>query len=139
MEETGNGNALAATFTDTPIQLDALGARKSTATARLQREAYKSWLIGLSFNTFAGLYTLYNLRQRSLTLNNNKQDAEKAVEAKKVEREWNAAIVQLTSDLCDITVPMTALGYYVFDDGIVGLAGTVSSLLGIYTVWKKTA
>lgn len=114
-----------------------LGARKSPSTARIQREAYKSWLIGLSFNTVAGLYTLYQLRQRALTL--NKEDAEKAVESKKLEREWNATVVQLTSDLCDITVPVTALGYYGFDDGIVGLAGTVSSLLGIYTVWKKTA
>jgi len=118
-------------------QLDVLGARKSPATARLQREAYKSWLVGLSFNSIAGLYTLYQLRLRSLTL--NKEDAEKAVESKKLEIEWNATVLQLTSDLCDLTVPLTALGYYTFDDGIVGLAGTLSSLLGIYTVWKKTA
>jgi peroxin-11B len=25
------------------------------------------------------------------------------------------------------------------DDGIVGLAGTVSSLIGLYGVWQKTA
>jgi len=91
----------------------------------------------LVFNTVAGFYTLYQLRQRALTL--NKQEGESAVESKKLEREWNATIIQLTSDLCDITVPLTALGYYVFDDGIVGLTGTVSSLLGVYTVWKKTA
>ena len=60
------------------------------------------------------------------------------MESKKLEREWNATLIQLTSDLCDITVPLSILGYYVFDDGIVGLAGTVSSLLGVYTVWKKT-
>ena len=117
--------------------MDVLGARKSPATARIQREAYRSWLIGLSFNSVAGLYTLYQLRLRSLTL--NKEDAEKAVESKKLEKEWNATVLQLTSDLCDLTVPLTALSYYAFDDGIVGLAGTLSSLLGVYTVWKKTA
>lgn len=47
--------------------------------------------------------------------------------------------VQLLSDLCDLTVPSTAIGWASFDDGIVGLAGTVSSLLGVYGVWQKTA
>lgn len=47
--------------------------------------------------------------------------------------------MQLVSDLCDLTVPSTALGYSTFDDGIVGLAGTVSSLLGVYGTWQKTA
>lgn len=47
--------------------------------------------------------------------------------------------VQLISDLCDLTVPSTAIGWASFDDGVVGLAGTVSSLLGVYGVWQKTA
>jgi len=47
--------------------------------------------------------------------------------------------MQLLSDLCDLTVPSTALGYANLDDGIVGLAGTLSSLLGVYGVWQKTA
>ena len=46
---------------------------------------------------------------------------------------------QLVSDLCDLTVPSSALGYVDFDDGIVGLAGTLSSLIGAYGVWQKTA
>lgn len=54
-------------------------------------------------------------------------------------REANAAKIQLISDLCDLSVPVSALGYATLDDGIVGIAGTVSSLLGLYTVWKKTA
>ena len=48
-------------------------------------------------------------------------------------------MIQLVSDLCDITIPSSALGYLGFDDGFVGLAGTVSSLLGMYAVWRKTA
>lgn len=47
--------------------------------------------------------------------------------------------MQLVSDLCDLTVPTSALGWAGFDDGFVGLAGTVSSLIGVYTQWKKTA
>lgn len=54
-------------------------------------------------------------------------------------RERNAANLQLLSDLCDLTIPSSALGYVGFDDGIVGLAGTVSSLIGVWGAWKKTA
>ena len=54
-------------------------------------------------------------------------------------RQLETTNIQLISDLCDLTVPTTALGYATFDDGIVGLAGTVSSLLGVYGVWQKTA
>lgn len=50
-----------------------------------------------------------------------------------------AGRLQLISDLCDLTVPTSALAWANFDDGIVGLAGTVSSLIGVYTQWKKTA
>ena len=55
------------------------------------------------------------------------------------DRERTAANLQLTSDLCDLTVPTAALGLINFDDGIVGLAGTTSSLIGLYSQWKKTA
>lgn len=53
--------------------------------------------------------------------------------------ERTASRIQLTSDLCDLTVPLSALAWVNFDDGIVGLAGTLSSMLGIYSQWKKTA
>ena len=58
-------------------------------------------------------------------------DPEKVVEKKKVEKELNAVKVQLISDLCDIAIPSSALGWVDLDDGIVGLAGTTSSLLGV--------
>jgi peroxin-11B len=54
-------------------------------------------------------------------------------------RERAAINLQLISDLCDLTAPTAALGWTGLDDGIVGLAGTVSSLIGVYGAWKKTA
>ena len=47
--------------------------------------------------------------------------------------------MQLLSDVCDLTIPTAALGYLDLDDGIVGLAGTASSLIGVLATWKKTA
>jgi hypothetical protein len=54
-------------------------------------------------------------------------------------RERIAARIQLVSDLCDLTVPLSALGYVKLDDGLVGIAGTISSLIGVWSAWKKTA
>ncbi len=116
--------------------------------------------MGLLFNTVAGVYTLYQLRQKAQSV--DRKDGEGVVESKKLERyrspvrervscgmevltrcghyrERAATNLQLISDLCDLTVPSTALGYANLDDGIVGLAGTVSSLIGVWGVWKKTA
>ena len=121
---------------------------------RLQKEAYRAWFTGLTFSAIAGLYTLWQLGQREQGL--DKKEGEGVVESKKIERyadpgrhgipeltvdcsERAAANTQLISDICDLTIPSTALGYVGFDDGIVGLAGTLSSLIGVWSIWKKTA
>jgi peroxin-11B len=54
-------------------------------------------------------------------------------------RERAAINIQFISDLCDLIIPTTALGFTSFDEGLVGLAGTTSSLIGVYSQWKKTA
>ncbi|KAF2416692.1 putative peroxisomal membrane protein PMP27 [Tothia fuscella] len=117
--------------------IDAIGIRKFDNIKKIQKEAYRMWMTGLLFNTLAGLYKLYQIKAHSSTV--NKQDAEGAVQAKKLEREQNATSLQLVQDLCDLAAPSTALGFANFDDGFIGLAGTVSSLLGVYSTWKKTA
>jgi len=60
------------------------------------------------------------------------------VETKKLQKELMDVRVQLISDLCDLTIPSSALGWVDFDDGFVGLAGTTSSLLGVWSQWRKT-
>lgn len=50
-----------------------------------------------------------------------------------------AARIQLVSDLCDLSIPLSTLGYVNLDDGLVGIAGTISSLIGVWSAWKKTA
>lgn len=134
-----------------------MGIKKFENVKQISRQATKFWMTGLLFNAFAGFYKLYQLKQQSQTV--NKKEGEGAVEGKRMEkyedsvekiyhvkvakdrslREWNATSLQLFSDLCDLVMPTTALGFWDLDDGIVGLAGTTSSLLGVYSVWKKTA
>lgn len=51
---------------------------------RLQQEAYRAWFVGLTFNAVAGLYTLWQLRQKEQGI--DKKDGEGVVESKKIIR-----------------------------------------------------
>jgi peroxin-11B len=64
--------------------LDAAGIRKSPATQRLQREAYRFWMIGLLFSAVSGTYSLYQLRQQQSKI--DKKDGEGVVAAKRIEK-----------------------------------------------------
>jgi peroxin-11B len=121
----------------TAVQLDVTSIRKFSGSQRLLREAYRAWFTGISCSSVSSLYSLYRLRERAAAI--SEKDGEGVVEKKKVEREALAVRIQLVSDLCDITIPSAALGWVGFDDGFVGLAGTLSSLLGVWSQWKKTA
>lgn len=122
---------------DMATVLDAAGIRKSPAAKGLQTHAYRFWLMGLLFSAIGGTYKMYSLKQQESRV--NKEDGEGVVTLKRIEKERAATSLQLFSDLCDLTVPSSALGYTSFDDGFVGLAGTMSSLIGVYGQWKKTA
>jgi len=121
---------------DTMTVLDAMGVKKYESAKRLQASAYRFWFTGLIASALAGIYTLYQLSQ--VTKQIDEKDAEGKMEKVKIAKQRKAANIQLISDLCDMTVPSTALGYANFDDGFIGLAGTLSSLLGIQGVWAKT-
>ncbi|OTB09619.1 hypothetical protein M426DRAFT_316165 [Hypoxylon sp. CI-4A] len=130
------GYALYLTF-DAATVLDSLGVRKWEGAKRAQREAYRFWAVGLLCSFVAQTYTLFRLREREAKV--DKKEGEGVVESKKIALERAASQLQLLSDLCDLTIPTSALGWVGFDDGFVGLAGTVSSLIGVYSQWKKTA
>ncbi|KAI0813062.1 peroxisomal biogenesis factor 11 [Xylaria sp. FL0064] len=115
----------------------ALNIKAWNGAKRAGREAYRFWAMGLACSVVAQLYTLRQLRLREAKV--DMKEGEGVVEAKKIALERYSARLQLLSDLCDLTVPTSALGWANFDDGFVGLAGTVSSLIGIYNQWKKTA
>ncbi|KAF2123961.1 peroxisomal biogenesis factor 11 [Dothidotthia symphoricarpi CBS 119687] len=123
---------------DNACVLDSTSIRKFSTAPRLSREATRAWFTGLSFSIASSLYSLYNLQTRAQTITSS-GDPEKVVEKKKVDKEMDALKVQLVSDVCDIMIPSTALGWIGLDEGFVGLAGTTSSLIGVWSQWKKTA
>ncbi|ETN39563.1 uncharacterized protein HMPREF1541_05789 [Cyphellophora europaea CBS 101466] len=116
---------------------DALGVKKYESAKRLQATAYRMWLFGLISSASAGLYAHYKLQARVKAT--DEKDAEGKVERLTLAKQQKVTNIQLVSDLCDLTVPSTFLGYTNLDDGLIGLAGTLSSLLGVYGAWQKTA
>ncbi|KAL7946586.1 peroxisomal biogenesis factor 11 [Trichoderma barbatum] len=115
---------------------DAAGIRKWRAAKTLQQHAYRFWAMGLVFSIAGQFYTLYRLKQREAKI--DRKDGEGVVESKQILKERAASHLQLVSDVCDLTIPSAALGWVGFDDGFVGLAGSVSSAIGVYSQWKKT-
>ncbi|KAL4989917.1 peroxisomal biogenesis factor 11 [Aspergillus falconensis] len=122
---------------DTVTVIDTIGFRKLASVKRLQDSAYRAWFSGLACSVFASVYTLWRLNEKQKTL--DLKEGEGVVEAKKLEKERSAARIQLISDLCDLTVPVSAIGLANLDDGLVGIAGTISSLIGVWSQWRKTA
>ncbi|TDZ32374.1 Peroxisomal membrane protein PMP30A [Colletotrichum trifolii] len=122
---------------DAATVLDAVGIKKWEGAKRLQKEAYRFWAMGLICSVVAQTYTLYRLQQREAKV--DKKEGEGVVQSKRIALERAASQLQIISDLCDLTVPTCALAWVALDDGVVGLAGTVSSLIGVYNQWKKTA
>ncbi|TDZ24527.1 Peroxisomal membrane protein PMP30A [Colletotrichum sidae] len=122
---------------DAATVLDAVGIKKWEGAKRLQKEAYRFWAMGLICSVVAQTYTLYRLQQREAKV--DKKEGEGVVQSKRIALERAASQLQIISDLCDLTVPTSALAWVALDDGVVGLAGTVSSLIGVYNQWKKTA
>ncbi|OAQ96459.1 hypothetical protein LLEC1_04445 [Akanthomyces lecanii] len=116
---------------------DVLGIRKNPNVKTLTANASRAWAVGIVFSIVAQTYTLYRLRVREAQI--DRKDGEGVVESKRIKIERATSQLQLLSDLCDFTNPASALGWANFDDGFVGLAGTTSSLIGIYNQWRKTA
>ncbi|KAF4763825.1 hypothetical protein N7455_009810 [Penicillium solitum] len=117
--------------------IDVIGIRKLSSAKQLQQSAYRSWAAGLIFSTVAGVYTLVRLQEKEKTI--DRKEGEGVVEAKKIEKERSAARIQLLSDVCDLAAPLTAVGVLNLDDGLVGITGTISSLIGVWSQWRKTA
>ena len=54
-------------------------------------------------------------------------------------REIYATKYQLAQDVLDALIPAGSLGYLPFmDEGMIGIAGVITSVLGGYAQWIKT-
>jgi peroxin-11B len=122
---------------DSSTIFDALGVRYWAAARRLEEQAHRFWVLGLAFSIACQSYTLARIRQRESSI--DRDDGDGALESKRLAINKTNSQLQLLTDMCDIVLPMSALGWLTLNDGVVGVAGILSSAVGTYTQWSKTA
>ncbi|KAG0223024.1 peroxisomal biogenesis factor 11 [Mortierella sp. GBAus27b] len=130
---------------DALIFLDGAGAYKFKEIKRYNELANKFWLAGILFSILTGLYKTRRIQiRRGAAVRNLKQSGEKEgdkshahTELKAIAKEQRDVNWQLLQDALDALIPSSSLGYVNLDDGIVGLVGTITSIMGAQTQWAK--
>lgn len=136
---------------DMLVWIHKTGFYKFADIKTINERAQKFWLAGIVVSIVSSIYKLTQIQSRlgdaesnsrvkqALGVAGSKNPAEAGHPAneKKLDKERYEAAYQLIQDILDATIPGTALGYIDLDDGIVGLAGVVTSFMGASTQWKK--
>ncbi|KAG0005069.1 Peroxisomal membrane protein PMP27 [Entomortierella chlamydospora] len=128
---------------DALVFLDGAGAYKFQNIKRYIELSNKFWLSGIIFSFLGGLYKTRHIQIRRETASRGLKhhvESEKLsahAEVKAIEREQHEVNKQLLQDALDMLIPSTSLGYVDLDDGLVGLIGTVTSIMGAQAHWAK--
>ncbi|CAG8485076.1 11285_t:CDS:10 [Ambispora gerdemannii] len=124
-------------FWDTFVWLHLSGVYRFQEIKKINQNAARFWLFGIVCSIFSGFYKLRRLAFHSRirqklpeTLDDTATEAKGASERRRV-------IHQLVQDSLDLTLPATALGYLKFDDGLLGIIGFITSIMGARNQWEK--
>ncbi|CAO1633925.1 unnamed protein product [Sympodiomycopsis kandeliae] len=106
---------------------------------KIAKRASQFWLAGLVFSLISGSYKTNALRQRRAAASRPRataeKEAERKVELQQIKKEQGAVRWQMVQDALDALNPATGADILSIDDGVIGLAGTVTSIMGGYTQW----
>ena len=119
--------------------LNAHGIVKFDQIKSINTHAARCWFIGLLFAVTADLYRLRNNMQRIEVLEKAKstEDALKK-ELATLKKEQSKILLETVQDGLDLIIPGSILEYFKVDQGVVGLAGTITSLIGFQAAWPKS-
>ncbi|KAF9131825.1 Peroxisomal membrane protein PMP27 [Mortierella sp. 14UC] len=124
---------------DALIFLDGAGAYKFTNIKRYTELANKFWLAGIVFSFISGLYKTRQVQiRRQVAVRGLKHRGESEKTSSRTELSEQYALNKvLLQDGLDLLIPASGLGYVDLDDGVVGLIGTATSLMGAESHWAK--
>lgn len=107
---------------------------------RISKNAARFWLTGLSFSLVSGSYKTYVLKQRMAAAKRPRataeKEAERKIEIQQLHTEQAGVNFQLTQDALDWLLPATGAEFLDLDEGVLGLAGLATSLMGARTQWR---
>ncbi|GAA5841332.1 hypothetical protein JCM9279_000616 [Rhodotorula babjevae] len=107
---------------------------------RIQLRAARLWMTGIACSIVCSVYKLYGLQQREAAVRRafgGEKVDERKVELKTIRTQQAATRYQLVQDSLDILIPSGTLGYHSLNDGVIGLAGTVTSFMGLRSQVNK--
>jgi peroxin-11B len=106
-----------------------------TSIMIINMTAPRFWAIGLSASALLAAYKLHNWHQQHSSKKENGSCVWKDIYKDKVARHLSLSLIQ---DVVDLVIPLSAMGAIDVSSGTVGLAGTITSLLGAYSLLHPT-
>ena len=112
------------------------------------RQAFRFWLFSLIMALMRDAYELVldyrvesqRLKTNSKTLASSSSSAPTVPSTlSSILYNHKALILDVTKNSADIFIPLDRLGLVSLPSGVVGLMGTMSSLIGLYTDWDEQA
>ncbi|KAJ2820916.1 Peroxisomal membrane protein PMP27 [Coemansia furcata] len=122
----------------------ALGLVKLRDPQKVTRVAMRGWWVALVCQLLSGAYQLRALAVREADLTRVRRHLEKdadvmadrecVVEERAVMVRKRAAVRQVVAAALDLTIPTAGLGLLGLNEGVVALAGTITSLMGVQDI-----
>lgn len=119
---------------DGVIFLKLLGVINAKKYPNLPKYASRFWLAGLIAGLINSLRIIFSLNDYE----NQEDDNEKEVDAIAIKNKLYQAKRKLVWDLLDTFIALNSLNILHFTEGDIGVAGTITSLMGLKDLWKAT-
>jgi peroxin-11B len=101
---------------------------------RLQNNLYQVWLLWVSLALTRDYYEM----QASFAVGQHQQKQERSL-VRRANIFWanKPLVIDTVKNLCDLYIPLSNLNIVRANAGLQGLAGTISSILGLLQLWDK--
>ncbi|KAI9353106.1 peroxisomal biogenesis factor 11 [Pilaira anomala] len=138
-------------LTEVFVLSNSINFYKSPNIKKITEFGQRCWMAAIAASLISGLYKFKQLNVREHMLEKSRkaivnteeksdaQISELKTQEKTLAKDKYNARYAFIQDAVDIIIPSTGLGYLKADEGIVGLAGIITSLLAMNTQWKKLA
>ncbi|KAK4705211.1 hypothetical protein P7C70_g996, partial [Phenoliferia sp. Uapishka_3] len=108
--------------------------------AKINQRAARFWLSGILFSIVSSIYKLTGLSARENQVRRvgaSEKEPDRKAALRAVKAQQAAVRYQLVQDCLDALLPAGTLGFHHLDDGMLGIAGTITSLMGLRTQITK--
>lgn len=95
------------------------------------------WLLGLVSSLSLNLYKIHRLQPQIQQSVVSHKFLELGQVVKQTDEQTRQAAKDALQDLVDLVIPLSLMGNLQVSPGVVGLAGTFTSILSLTTLWPK--